>query len=358
MKKLLTTTAIAGSALLMAATVQAQTTVKGQVNLVYKAVTNNSPVGAAAGSYRGFGKETQLDVQTKGKLNNGLDYGAGFSIEHDGFEAGGTNAPEVQGMFNENVYIDITAGKTTFTVGADHIQNPDFTITNLAGFRSDPEDVLNGSGNSNASQQAGLYPGAATTKYGSFGAGIIQDLGFAKASYYYTPGGTAQADTGGTTYAAAADLTESAHEVMLRGDMGVKGLDATLFYSIQEGESPTAGSIVNKDAVGRMFAAKYNFGQITLAGEIKRNTASTAITTEGKSIAAGYAVNKDVTVAIGTARAEKKQPGALTEKNNFVQVGYNLGPVLAGVMISDASDIGGTLSNDAKALYLQLSTAF
>jgi hypothetical protein len=353
MKKLLTTTAIAGSALLMAATVQAQTTVKGQVNLVYKAVSNNSPAGGVNGSYRGFGKETQLDVQTKGKLNNGLDYGAGFSIEHDGFEAGAVG--ETPGMFNENVYIDITAGKTTFTVGADHIQNPDFTITNLAGFRADPEDLLGGSGNSNASTQAGLYPGAATTKYGSFGFGVIQDLGLAKASYYYTPGGTAQADTGGTTYAGSADTVESGHEVMLRGDFGVKGLDATAFYSIHNG-SGTTGQ--NKDAIGRMLAAKYNFGQITLASEIKRNTSAAAVTTEGKSIAVGYAVNKDVTVAIGTQRAELKQPGAIDEKNNFVQIGYNLGPVLAGVMISDATDIGGVTTNDAKVLYLQLSTAF
>jgi hypothetical protein len=353
MKKLLTTTAIAGSALLMAATVQAQTTVKGQVHLVYKAVSNDSPTGKAAGSNRGFGKETQLDVQTKGKLNNGLDYGAGFSIEHDGFEAGAVG--ETPGMFNENVYIDITAGKTTFTVGADHIQNPDFTITNLAGFRSDPEDLLNGSGNSNASTQAGLYPGSATSKYSSFGAGIIQDFGFAKGSYYYTPGGTAQADTGGTTYAGSADAGETGHEVMLRGGFGVKGLDATLFYSIQEGEG-TAGQ--NKDAIGRMIAAKYNFGQITLAGEIKRNTSSAAVTTAGQSIAAGYAVNKDVTVAIGQARAERDQPGAIEEKNNFVQIGYNLGPVLAGVAYSDGSDIGGVASNDAKVLYLQLSTAF
>ena len=353
MKKLLTTTAIAGSALLMAATVQAQTTVKGQVHLVYKAVSNDSPVGKANGSNRGFGKETQLDVQTKGKLNNGLDYGAGFSIEHDGFEAGAVG--ETPGMFNENVYIDITAGKTTFTVGADHIQNPDFTITNLAGFRSDPEDLLAGSGNSNASTQAGLYPGSGTTRYSSFGAGIIQDLGIAKASYYWVPGGTAQADTGGTTYAGSADTGETGHEVMLRGDFGVKGLDATLFYSLQEGEG-TAGQ--NKDAIGRMIAAKYNFGQITLAGEIKRNTSSAAVTTVGKSIAAGYAVNKDVTVAIGQAKAERDQPGAINETNNFVQIGYNLGPVLAGVAYSDGSDIGGVASNDAKVLYLQLSTAF
>ena len=353
MKKLLTTTAIAGSALLMAATVQAQTTVKGQVNLVYKAVSNNHPTGGVNGSYRGFGKETQLDVQTKGKLNNGLDYGAGFSIEHDGFEAG--DVAQTPGMFNENVYIDITAGKTTFTVGADHIQNPDFTITNLAGFRADPEDLLGGSGATNASTQAGLYPGAATTKYGSFGFGVIQDLGLAKASYYYTPGGTAQADTGGTTYAGSADTVESGHEVMLRGDFGVKGLDATAFYSIHNG-SGTTGQ--NKDAIGRMLAAKYNFGQITLASEIKRNTSAAAVTTEGKSIAVGYAVNKDVTVAIGTARAELKQPGAIDETNNFVQIGYNLGPVLAGVMISDAQDIGGVTTNDAKVLYLQLSTAF
>ena len=350
MKKLLTTTAIAGSALLIAATVQAQTTVKGQVHLVYKAVSNDSPTGGANGSNRGFGKETQLDVQTKGKLNNGLDYGAGFSIEHDGFEAGAVG--ETPGMFNENVYIDIISGKTTFTVGADHIQNPDFTITNLAGFRADPEDLLNGSGNGNASNQAANYPGAGTTRYGSFGAGIIQDFGIAKGSYYYVPGGTVQADTGGTTFMASNDTGESGHEFMLRGDLGVKGLDTTIFYSHQDSEGTAA------DVVGRMLAAKYNFGQITLAGEIKRNTAATAITTEGTSLAVGYAVNKDVTVAIGQAKSEKKQPGAIEEKNNFVQVGYNLGPVLAGVAYSDGSDIGGVASNDAKVLYLQLSTAF
>ena len=353
MKKLLTTTAIAGSALLMAANVQAQTTVKGQVHLVYKAISNEAPVGKAAGSNRGFGKETQLDVQTKGKLNNGLDYGAGFSIEHDGDELSKTDTTvNTSGMFNENVYIDIIAGKTTFTVGADHVQNPDFTITNLAGFRADPEDLLNGSGNSNASTQAANYPGSGTTRYGSFGAGIIQDLGLAKASYYYVPGGTAQGDTGGTTFAGSNDTGESGHEFMLRGDLGVKGLDATVFYSHQDSEGTA------KDVVGRMLAAKYNFGQITLAGEIKRNTAATAITTEGTSYAAGYAVNKDVTVAIGQQRSEKKQPGAIEEKNNFVQIGYNLGPVLAGVAYSDGSDIGGVATNDAKVLYLQLSTAF
>ncbi len=350
MKKLLTTTAIASSALLIAANAQAQTTVKGQVHLVYKAISNDSPSGAAAGSNRGFGKETQLDVQTKGKLNNGLEYGAGFAIEHDGFEA--QAADQVPGMFNENIYIDIIAGKTTFTVGADHIQNPDFTITNIAGFRADPEDLLGGSGNSNASTQAPIYPGSGTSRYGSFGAGVIQDLGFAKGSYYYVPGGTAQADTGGTTYAGKNDEGESGHEFMLRGDMGVKGLDATLFYSHQNSEGTA------KDAVGRMIAVKYNMGAITLAAEAKRNTAASAISTAGQSIAAGYAVSKDVTVAIGHQRSEKDQPGALREKNNFVQVGYNLGPVYAGAMFSDADDIGGVTQNDAKVIYLQLSTAF
>jgi hypothetical protein len=354
MKKLLTTTAIAGSAVLMAANVQAQTTVKGQVHLVYKAISNESPLGKAAGSNRGFGKETQLDVQTKGKLNNGLDYGAGFSIEHDGDELSSTKdgATNSSGMFNENVYIDIIAGKTTFTVGADHIQNPDFTITNLTGLRVDPEDLLNGSGNANASTQAAVYPGSGTSRYSSFGAGIIQDFGIAKGSYYYVPGGTVVSETGGTTFMPGNDTGESGHEFMLRGGLGVKGLDATLFYSHQDSEGTAA------DVVGRMLAAKYNFGQITLAGEIKRNTAATDISTEGTSLAVGYAVNKDVTVAIGQARAEKKQPGAIEEKNNFVQIGYNLGPVLAGLAYSDGSDIGGVASNDAKVLYLQLSTAF
>jgi hypothetical protein len=363
-KYLLATSAIVGSLFAFAGQASAQTTVTADMHLTYSAISNKGSAGAAdkAGSYRGFGKETQLNIKHVGKLNNGAGYVAGFSIEHDGNDRTSTdatvaNTADLSGMFNENVYMDFIYDKTTLTVGADHIQNPDFTYTNLAGFRADPEDILDGVGKNNVGAD-NLYTGSATSRYTSFGAGIIQDLGIAKVSYYYVPGGTPSAETGVATtplVAAERDATESGHEFMARGNLGVKGLDATLFYSTQDAEGATA-----KDVIGRMVGAKYNFGSITVGAELKRNTSAAAVTTESRSGAVGYAINKDVTVAVGLMEAERKQPGdlGLTEDTKFLQVGYNLGPVAAGLAYVTADNIGGTRGNEAKGLYFQLSSAF
>jgi hypothetical protein len=362
-KNLLATSAIVGSLFAFAGQASAQTTITADMHLTYSAISNDSPANAL-GSYRGFGKETQLNIKHTGKLANGAGYVAGFSIEHDGTDRNAAasqtaaNTTDLSGMFNENVYMDFIFGKTTLTVGADHIQNPDFTYTNLAGFRADPEDILDGANVGNTGV-ANLYPGAATSRYSSFGAGIIQDLGLAKVSYYYVPGGTPSAETGASTselmVIGTKDSGESGHEFMARGDMGIKGLDATVFYSIQDTEG-TAGQ--SKDVVGRMVGAKYNFGSITVAAELKRNTAATAITTEGKSAAIGYAIDKDITVAIGMQEAELKQPGAKTEETKYLQVGYNLGPVVAGFAYVDSDNLGGIATAQAKGLYFQLSSAF
>ena len=360
-KYFLATSAIVGSLFAFAGQASAQTTITADMHLTYSAISNKGSAGAAdkAGSYRGFGKETQLNIRNVGKLSNGAGYAAGFSIEHDGNDRTSTttaaNTQDLSGMFNENVYMDFIFGNTTLTVGADHIQNPDFTYTNLAGFRADPEDILDGVGKGNVGAD-NLYAGSATSRYSNFGAGIIQDLGIAKVSYYYVPGGTASAETGVATtptVAAAKDTGETGHEFMARGNLGVKGLDATLFYSTQDSEGATA-----KDAVGKMVGAKYNFGSITVGAELKRNTTAAALTTESRSGAIGYAINKDLTVAVGLMEAEDKGQGKLTEDTKFLQVGYNLGPVAAGLAYVTADNIGGTQGNEAKGLYFQLSSAF
>ena len=56
--------------------------------------------------------------------------------------------------------------------------------------------------------------------------------------------------------------------------------------------------------------------------------------------------------------AENKGAGQLTEDTKFLQVGYNLGPVAAGLAYVTADNIGGTQGNEAKGLYFQLSSAF
>jgi len=92
--KLMITTAIVGLAF-SANAANAQTTVSGNLNLGYKAVGNKA---TKANSFDGFTKESQINIATKGSLNNGWTYAAGTSIEMDGTDTGAT------GMFSDNTY--------------------------------------------------------------------------------------------------------------------------------------------------------------------------------------------------------------------------------------------------------------
>ena len=115
--KLMRTTALVGSLMFVGSGISvAQTTVTGNLDLSFKNVQSKLyPVN----SYQGFGKDSQINIQTKGKLNNGLDYAAGFSLEYDGNDNNGNGTT---GWSTENTYIDLISGGTTLTIGIDHIQ--------------------------------------------------------------------------------------------------------------------------------------------------------------------------------------------------------------------------------------------
>lgn len=81
MKKTLLISSALASGIIYSGSVLAQTTVSGTLDLHYKAFSMD---GTAGTSTRGIGREAQLNVANKGKLNNGMDYAAGFSLEFDG----------------------------------------------------------------------------------------------------------------------------------------------------------------------------------------------------------------------------------------------------------------------------------
>ena len=119
--KLLLTSALAGS--LMAGSALAQTSITGDLVLNYRSASFDANAGLA--SKRGFGRESQVNIQNKGKLSNGMDYAAGFSLEFDGQNGGGSQASpntERNTISNENLYFDFINGNTVVTVGVDHMQ--------------------------------------------------------------------------------------------------------------------------------------------------------------------------------------------------------------------------------------------
>ena len=349
MKKILTTTALIGSTLIASTGLSsAQVSVTGQLDLSYKALSDTS---APANSYSGFGRESQLNVAYKGKLNNGIGFNAGFSWEFDGNEAG--TAAANNGATAENTYLDFIVDKTTISIGADHIMNPDFEITNIAGGKADIDDVTYGiqstaGGLAFANRKANMASE-------SFGVGIVQDFGVAKVMVNYVPSitaGQAGNDNGQSTRGQV-ESGNSQIEAMIDGNFGITG--ARAFYYKGKSNSDTGGTSV--DLEGHKYGASYNFGQFTVAASKAQTTSTANLEVNRTDLGVAYAVSKDLTVNLIRTKSDKT---GLTsdEVLKAVNIGYNLGPVTLNAWYAEAADFGGVAGKDGKSFMLMTTTKF
>jgi len=374
MKKILSTTALASALLLSANYGYAQTTITGQLDLGYKAYEAKK-TSKTSESYRGFTRETQINVQNKGKLSNGIDYTAGFAWEIDGSESvsnGGTaanNDGTTHGAFSENTYINFISGNTTLHIGADHIQNPNFEITNLAGGVADIDDLVAerrqagaslASATGSLAQIHGTMDAASASQ--AHGIGLIQNFGVARASILYTPGGAAMANDGSGNNLAT-DSNQSQLEVMVRGDMGVKGLDAFIYRGSQDSDTPGTTGLTN-DKTGMKYGLSYNFGQFSVAASQSKVESNASIDAKTTSLGAAFAVNKELT--IGLIHSKTSADGVTTsavsatpdEKLKAINIGYNLGPVVANAILVDSENVGGVTGTDPRVFFVNLTTKF
>jgi len=364
--KLLVTTALVGG--LLTGSSFAQTTVTGDLALTYNALNKKIAGGL---STRGVGREAQVNIQNKGKLNNGMDYAAGFSLEFDGTGSSTGRVATIpdQSVSNENVYIDLISGDTTFTIGVDHIQR---------GYAGAAPQVVNitdqmaGAGSSTT-----FVIGAGTSE--SAGVGITQIIPQAgiTASAYYAP---RSKDTGvGDMNALAATSANSSYEVGINGKdtFGVKGLTVVAFYnSMAKSQSDFAG-----DVVGKQYGIGYNFGQFAigidklidennnLANATPQNVmgeASVGIKRDTRRIALSYALTPTFTVALVEAKTENS--GRTTASQNgdetvrALQAGYNLGPVAITAshnrFTNLAAQTGVVPTDDGSLSIIRLTTKF
>ena len=342
-KKLLATSALV-STLALTNVSFAQTTITGSLDLTLR----NTGVSAGGLSETTMGRETQINIANKGKLNNGLDYAAGFSLEFDGQNDNTT----INSDSNENVYINLISGGTTFFVGVDHIQNSQNDLLNAVGdiqdevgqgtvsgilldttgFRSPKEDI-----------GAGIYH--------NFGNGIV-------ASGLYTPNNT----NTGTANNGAANLsttgTNSAYELGIRGtNVANSGISFDLWKN--EIEKVTPATLRNQEGLG--YSANYNQGPFGIgASRIKSERSAAA--TELKSTLAHvtYAVDKNLSASLVYAKTDDTAATSTAdEKIKSLMVGYNFGPVGLLVTASKIDDIGGISANgDVDALGISLNTRF
>jgi hypothetical protein len=364
MKNKLITTALVSSILgLGVSSAVAQTTITGNLELSYHATSHegNATSTQKGLNTRGFGKESQINIANKGKLSNGMDYAAGFSLEMDGIDGTADNAT-VTGGFNENIYIDIISGKTTLTVGADHIQNPDRNVTNLVGFGYLGIDGID--------NKISSFSKSIGSPYSSFGVGIVQDVGVGRVSALYTPGGAAANDVLNGLQTNQTDAGESMYELGFTGDLGVKGLNVGIFYN----KADKAGQIVtNKEVKGQKVDFSYNMGQFTVAGELSKQegidtqTGTTSAYSAGpnthkmKSIGVAYAVDKALSIGYTYGVADSDSVDAnqtADEKINLFAIGYNLGPVTAQLQYKSVENASNFNGLDGEQVSARLATKF
>jgi len=355
--KLLLSSALVGS-LFVTGAVNAQTTVTGEINLSYKSIGEKQ---TPANGKSGLGRETQLNIQNKGKLSNGMDYAAGFSLEFDGINGADQAAGDTQRLGNENFYIDFISGNTTVSIGGDHVQNMSGTVIPRAAQNVKTSLVQAGSLAADTTYVArtAYCPGGCFGSSSAMGISIIQAMpSIGNLSLQYFPyAGNKQAGNDSIVN----NSSQDAYELMFQGDLGVKGLNARVGYAIapKNASSPNA---FYRDQVGQAYGVAYNIGNASVGVERKKHEdGSQASDYTMTSVGASYNITKELSVSAQYDKVAGSILGATfgeNEKIRSYQVGYNLGAVVLSASYTDANNAAGVAANDSQIFLVRAGSKF
>jgi len=336
--KLLLTSALVSGLVAFGASHADETKITGDYKLSYKAMSGKN---AATAGVQGFGRETQLNVSKSGELSNGIAYSTGFSFEADG--------DQTSVRSDEGVYIALTAGDTTITIGQDKAPNMDTDAVARVG------EVIS-TGNA---EGASKYSRAANTIYGSFGVAVTQKVAGGALTLNYVP---QVGDSGAAANDAASDVAGKAgYELLYKGSLGVEGLTVYAGMNDRDVTQTVGDGSERSSQKNKAFGAGYNFGQAAIGfGVTKMEGSLKTDEKETQEIGATYAVSDNVTIGIGHAKTEDKSTtnDPDEEKVNYIQAGYNLGGITFQASYYDTESGGFTNGNDTETLLLRAGAKF
>jgi len=346
-KKLLATSALF-STLALAGTSFAQTTITGSLDLVLRSQSHEASAGAK--SETTIGRESQVNFANKGKLNNGLDYAAGFSLEFDGTQAGGNSESSIG---NEGLYINFISGGTTFHVGNDWMQNAKGDNIQAVG------DIVDEVGT--AVVTGTILQNVGSSPKESIGAGVLQNFGNGiTASALFVPNlsNTGLSNDGGSTVSTTG--TNSAYELGIKGvNVANSGISFDAWLNEQESDTPSSSTV--RDLKGTAFGINYSKAPFS-TGVSKLKTESQTVGTDviSKLGHVSYAISPNLTASLVYAETDSTLASKnADEKIKSLMVGYNFGPVGLLVTAAKTENVGGiSTGGDADSIGVKLSTRF
>jgi len=371
--KLLLSSALVGS-LAITGLASAQTTISGSLDLSYKTISNEGTITKQTDA--GFGRESQINIANKGKLSNGMDYAAGFSLEFDGKSGGAAPKDDagvqgnIQRASRENIYIDVISGTTTLSVGADHLNNMSFSSaprvaqhmgTTLASAQLNPVDTDASTGATTGGTAYQFYPGVASLGASNYmGLGIQQVTPIGTITGQYFPKASA---VQGANDGIARTAVKDAYELHYRGDLGVKGLTANVGYNVVN--HATAATTQSEKQKGVAYGVGYNFGQFAIGAQRNKTdngatTVSSKIDTKSTELGATFAATKEISIGVTHAKTDGTYYHAMPADEKVVSgtIGYNLGAVSLSATYADVQDARGIAGNDSDIVLIRAGTRF
>jgi len=365
MKKLLLSTALVGVVLSTSAI--AQTTVGGNMTVGFRGLKETGAAGAVTtASKQGMLIETQLNVASKGALNNGMNYAAGFSLEFDANDLPGTTT-SFKSVSNENVYIDLISGNTTFSAGIDHMNDFDRSMIPVVGEIGKATGSQGG-----ATAKTNMLADPINTSAAA-GVAIRQAFpGVGQITLAYAPtmscSKTQVAGCGGADTAAVEGDEGSGYSALLElSNVGISGLALEAGIVSQKKKIGSENSS-NRDAQFMTAGVRYTTGPVTLGynrKEFEFGGAASVVDTYSNVNETRKQNDYGIAYTAGNVSygaiyqvTSSNIASELDEKYKSIAVGYNLGAVAAKVNLGRHTDVGGAAGTDVDSLTLKLSTNF
>ena len=354
MKKLLLSTALTGALLTTSAI--AQTSVTGNMTVGLRSTAETGAAGATStASKRGMLVETQLNVQSKGKLNNGMDYAAGFALEFDGDQT--ASATGAKSINNENTYIDLISGGTTLSFSIDHMNDFDRSMAPKVGEHGGSTGAAGG-----ATTATMILVDPINTAT-AFGINLRQAFpGVGQLTLGYNPTATCSstdsAGCGGSDTAVVEGNEGSAYSALLElSNLGIKGLSAEAGYMSQQKKVGSTTS-PTRDAQFITAGLSYTDGPFSIGYNRKEfELGSSTETKHQNDVGLAYTVG-NISYGAYYQKVESNLTTKVDETYKALAIGYNLGPVAAMVNVAKNSDLGGTSGADLDSITLKLRTSF
>ena len=330
MKKLLLTSALAGS-LLVSASAFAEMKMKGYVETT---LGGGETPATTAKTNQGttIGYETGVTFSGTKELDNGMSMSTKATLEDSAFQ---------------NQAMSFSAGGTTGFIGQDfHGLDDKQTVPVVANTIEDGNKGLGVSYNNNAA-----------TIHGMNGVGVLNKSDMGTIAVYYVP--KTSSETANDSKPSAQGKTGSGTSIGFQGGLGVDGLSLNAFATEMTKTGLSAQEI---EMTG--FGVKYTMGSISVGAQqtdIKDANLAEAFTqgTDSKYTSIGATLAATDNLSFGVQFAEVELTGAAQDEETMsATVGYNLGGQVISVQYTEVENADTTANTDGEAIELRIKSAF